>query len=822
MSTYLAKYRAGALFAAALLACLVASTGASAHGSDAAMSGSDHRAADAMTLTAPQLTRNAQRIKRRNRHVRRADLKAKHIRELGMLRQLGLASVGTSANTGRAHIADLPDYGQVGSWSAVLSADVPAVPVFTALLPNGKILAWDWMLTADPSTHHHRDTRAMVWDPVTQTAVRVDLVGPDGANLFCAGYTHLPNGDIFVAGGNLDDLNTGIKNTYVFHWQTYTWERGPDMSGARWYPSVAALSNGEELMVSGGPTFAEARETSGAIRQLSGIVTNSSRLYPFLAPSVDGRVLYAGTEQQMSLLNTEGTGGKEPFGIRDTTPRTYGSFSTLGGGKIIVNGGGSGDQRGATNTGSAINLTRGGGESATPAQGTPTAAPIANMAYPRRQHYLTALPDGSVLATGGMGLTPDPYVEGSELVNLNNPVKAAELFDPATDSWKTLASANRIREYHSMASLLPDGRVITGGGGTCGVCITLGYEEKNFEIFTPPYLYKHDGSGTLATRPTISSAPATADYDTQFSVSSPSAGSITKVSLMRLGAATHSVDQGQRMVPLNFSANAGTLTVTAPPNAYEAPPGYYMLFIVDDQGVPSVSTMLKLGNGDSTFGSNTAPLTAASGQNLGGTAQRFGIGNFSAERGNFATVGNNAIRSLSVAAGYSATVCTAIAGGGDCTTIGPGDHPTAAAAFDQTISYIRVVRAPGQPADAGSPIGGYQPPVTPMPRPARSTPTIKLAKSLKLRHSYSIDVNCSATCAVTAELIQGKAHSLKTTLTLSGSTVVRVTIHLNDKIFALAKRNIKRHRVTQLKILATSKTGGSSLHAAATGRLYAN
>ncbi|MBJ7348739.1 MAG: DUF1929 domain-containing protein [Thermoleophilaceae bacterium] len=376
-----------------------------------------------------------------------------------------------------------------------------------------------------------------------------------------------------------------------------------------------------------------------------------------------------------------------------------------------------------------------------------------------------------------------------------------------------------------MASLLPDGRVITGGGGTCGVCITLGYEEKNFEIFTPPYLYKHDGSGALATRPVISSAPATADYDTQFAVSSPAAGSIAKVSLMRLGAATHSVDQGQRMVPLKFSANAGTLTVTAPANAYEAPPGYYMLFIVDNQGVPSVSTMLKLGDGDSAFGSSTAPLTAASGQNFGGTAQRFGIGNFSAERGNLATVGNNAIRSLSVAAGYSATVCTAIAGGGDCTTVGAGDHPIAAAAFDQTISYIRVVRAPGQPADAGSPIGGYAPPAAAAPRPAHAAPTINLARNLKLRHSYSFSMSCEQQCDVGAQLLQRttaakiKSIDLKTNLELSGNSAVRVTIRLNKKTYDLAKRHIKHHGTLRLEVVVSSGLGGSTLKSAASARI---
>jgi hypothetical protein len=182
----------------------------------------------------------------------------------------------------------------------------------------------------------------------------------------------------------------------------------------------------------------------------------------------------------------------------------------------------------------------------------------------------------------------------SGLVDLNNAATAAERWDPATGQWTVLASASRIRQYHSTAVLLPDGRVMTGGGGVCGTCTDVGYLEKNIEYFTPPYLYQKDGSGRFAARPVISTAPASVGINADFTISSAQAASIRKVALVGLGDVTHGVDQGQRYVPLAFSASGTTLTVTGPPNGGVAPPGYYMLFVIDDAGVPSVAKMVQV------------------------------------------------------------------------------------------------------------------------------------------------------------------------------------------------------------------------------------
>jgi Domain of unknown function (DUF1929)/Bacterial Ig domain len=154
--------------------------------------------------------------------------------------------------------------------------------------------------------------------------------------------------------------------------------------------------------------------------------------------------------------------------------------------------------------------------------------------------------------------------------------------------------SGRHAQYHSTALLLPDGRVLSSGGGICGTCDHVGYLAKNAEVFTPPYLFKKDGSGQLAPRPVITGAPGTVSHGTSFQITTPDAASIRKVGLIRLGSQTHSVEMEQRHVPLSFTAGNGTLTASVPANMHTAVPGVYMLFIVDSAGVPSVASMVAL------------------------------------------------------------------------------------------------------------------------------------------------------------------------------------------------------------------------------------
>jgi hypothetical protein len=465
------------------------------------------------------------------------------------------------------------DPAQAGEWSPVV--DTPVVPVFQAVLPDGKVLIWDSVGdNAAESYPDHTFTRAMVWNPADNTYKRVDL---QGSNIFCAGFAHLSNGNILVAGGNADQQLDGTIETHIFDWHTETWSRGNDMAGARWYPSVAETANGEEVIVGGGPSTAEVYQNNGAIRELTGFTKYNARLYPFMGSRPDTQLALFGPYATGYTITTSGTGIITATSTRDAISRDYGSFSTYDIGRTIVVGGGNITEGGVPNvpTKTAVVLDNGAASS-----------PTGSMSVGRRQFDATLLADGSVLATGGL-----TSAATSTLVDLNHAATAAERWDPATGTWTVLAAASRIRQYHSAAVLLPDGRVMTGGGGVCGVCMDVGYLEKNIEYFTPPYLLKK------ANRPVITTAPATVGINSAFTVSSSQAASIGKVALVGLGDATHGVDQGQRYVPLKFSVSGTNLTVTGPPTGGVAPPGYYMLFLVDKDGVPSVAKMVQVALG---------------------------------------------------------------------------------------------------------------------------------------------------------------------------------------------------------------------------------
>ena len=474
-----------------------------------------------------------------------------------------------SAWASQAVAADVAtDPGLVGQWGPVVNW--PVVGIHVALLPNGKVLAWDSVGDAATETFPvHNFTRATVYDPVagTHTTATVDT----GYNIFCSGFAHLVDGSLFIAGGNKNAQLEGIAQTHLFNPATNGWSLGPTMAAGRWYPTVTPLTNGEMLITEGGPDTPEVRTTDGTLRTLSTASLNLP-LYPWLDVAPDGRVFYAGPDQTLRKLDPTGGGSWQSFSQRDGINRSYGSHAVFDIGKTLVAGGGS-------SSNSALVIDTNGA--------TPQVSPTSPMAFGRRQHNLTLLADGSVLATGGNST-------GASLIDMNGGVYNAERWDPATGLWTTLAAQAVTRQYHSTALLLPDGRVLSSGGGICGTCDQVGYLAKNAEVFTPPYLFKKDGSGELAPRPEIAGAPATVNHGTSFQITTPNAASIRKVGLMRLGSQTHSVEMEQHYVPLSFTAGDGTLTATVPANVNAAVPGIYMLFIVDSAGVPSVARMVAL------------------------------------------------------------------------------------------------------------------------------------------------------------------------------------------------------------------------------------
>jgi galactose oxidase len=165
------------------------------------------------------------------------------------------------------------------------------------------------------------------------------------------------------------------------------------------------------------------------------------------------------------------------------------------------------------------------------------------------------------------------------------------LWDPATETFTTMAAAAVPRTYHSVALLLPDGRVFTGGGGLCGTGCPANHFDG--EMFTPPYLLNPDG--TPAPRPTITAAPTSAVNGASITAATDRA--VSGFSMVRFGSTTHAVDTDQRRIALPPTAVAESYSVTIPTDPGVAVPGYYMLFALDTRGVPSVARIIRIGPG---------------------------------------------------------------------------------------------------------------------------------------------------------------------------------------------------------------------------------
>jgi len=331
------------------------------------------------------------------------------------------------------------------------------------------------------------------------------------------------------------------------------------MNAGRWYPSATTLANGDVLVTSG-----DNRHRVNQLPQVYQVANNTWRnlssaqlsitLYPrtFLAPN--GKVFFATSTSR--YLDTSGAGAWTTVGNRIHAGRdNYGSAALLADGKIIFVGGGDPP----TATCEVIDLNA----------PTPTWTATGSMATPRRQNNVTLLPDGQLLVTGG-----------SSAAGFNEPsgaVHIAEIWNPATGLWSTMASCTRYRGYHSTAVLLPDGRVLSAGGDN----------EPNAEVYSPPYLFN-------GARPTITSAPASVTYGQTFSVSTPDAAGITKVTWTRIGSLTHAQNWDQRINVLSFTSGSGALNVTAPSNPNLCPPGHYLLWILNGSGVPSAAKIVRI------------------------------------------------------------------------------------------------------------------------------------------------------------------------------------------------------------------------------------
>jgi hypothetical protein len=542
-----------------------------------------------------------------------------------------------------------PDPAQVGQWDPVINWPLEAIHM--VMLNTGKVLA---IGRAFPDCNPLLPERYCLFDP--ESGVCSEIAGPPdppGADeqhfLFCAGHSALSDGRIVFNGGFLDP---NVFKTSIFDplagpngaWTTLAEET--DIG--RFYPTLTTLASGEVLVMAG-RTPADPIEpiyttpvifdryaplgsqftllTDARYCRLAGCGINPCSIdcstvsnpdnqflvhwYPFMFQLSTGKILYAGEDEwpvpeapvKTRLFDSAGLGSWEEI-VASDDPITGGSAALFRPDKVIKTGGIDGTTQGLDDV---YRLDA--------ASANPQWEAIDSLTHARLNFYLIALPDGSLLAVGGnSGPNVDPVLTPELLKKPDDSWIPANPL-PGTE-WLDMAEMTERRGYHSCALLLPDARVLVAGGenraavppGQCPTiecncpgpnCRLAECPQKTAQIYSPPYLFAPDGSP--AARPVIdylhsgTLGPDLIRYNTQFTVLTPEGQDITAVSLIRPGAATHSYDQDQRFTNLDFTVcGTNALRVMAPYTGNDAPPGYYMLFILAN-GVPSAAQFIRLG-----------------------------------------------------------------------------------------------------------------------------------------------------------------------------------------------------------------------------------
>ena len=461
-----------------------------------------------------------------------------------------------------------------GQWSDTVSW--PNVAAHSALLPNGKVLTWGREIPSEGGFTIPAGKLPgipLVWDPTAGTFTHVDA----GADLFCSGQVFMPDGRFVQMGGHSGVDTKGTRTVYMFDYRTNTWAKNANnMVDGRWYPTVTALATGEQLVIAGTDTVAafdsipEVLQLDGTFRELTGAKRQGLGYYPFVFLAPNGKVFYAGAAVNTFFMSTAGVGGGFSAGIpTNSVIRDYGSAVMYDVGKVIIMGGGHTEA-----SAEVIDLT----------QASPAWRNVQPMTYPRRQMNAVIMADGKIMASGGSA--------GPDFNPSTNIALVPEIWDPATELWTQVAAMKMPRLYHSETLLLQDGRILSVGGGqpaASGVS-----DNYNAEIYSPGYLFNPDGSPVTASRPIIQTAPATTTYGGSFPVQVLNAPKVSKVLWIRLSAVTHSYNHNQRSMPLSFTQSGHAVTVTAPANANLAPPGDYLLIVVNSNGVPSVAVDVRI------------------------------------------------------------------------------------------------------------------------------------------------------------------------------------------------------------------------------------
>ena len=511
------------------------------------------------------------------------------------------------------------------------------LPVHAGLLHTGKVLFFAAsgnnafrFFSPKFGSEPDKTYTSVVWDPTKNVFDNQTFDHPPTLrrangkviDFFCCGHTLLADGRIVVGGGTEDydkkivngqaqDAGHGFKGTreaIIFDPLTERWTVIQQMTRGRWYPTLLTLSDGTVIATSGldeqgnGP----ANNTFEKLSTPDGGAWQKTRdfdlpLYPHLFQLADGRLFYTGGK-----MDTKG----------DSVPLVFDPVNPTA--SVLIQGLGAVGQ--CNQCASVLMppadnqrfMILGGGPEDPDDPNAPRGIATqrvqvidfkaANAVYQNkkplnheRMHVnAVLLPDRTVIAVGG-GVTREASAR-SALVDPQGgrEVFEAEIYDAVQDTWTVTAPATIARLYHSVALLLPDGRVVSAGGnpdkGSQVAWLPPDPEEEmRLEIYSPPYLFKKK------TRPVIQSVPQEIAYDSSVDIQTPQAAQIKWISLIRPGLATHSFNGTQRLVDVSFTAAPPvTLHVKVPKDRNIAPPGWYMLFLTDTDGVPSVAHWVHL------------------------------------------------------------------------------------------------------------------------------------------------------------------------------------------------------------------------------------
>ena len=496
-----------------------------------------------------------------------------------------------------------------GMWGPVQTWPMNAIHM--ALLPDGRVLSY-----GAPANQDVQDGRSFsLWTPSLGFGTNAHATSFEAGrvNSFCSTATWLGDGRLLITGGNTP------RGSHLFTGATpLATNDSAQLADDRWYATMLTLPDGRAVMLGGIDPYTEGmyqnpdqaiaagqvsmtpelytpgtgwRSLTGASSRLAFGPDNLRASYPRAWVAPNGEVFGISADQMwwLDVAGNNGSGALRSAGVfkggpSNATPRNVGATNSavmFAPGRILQlggNGGFNGDGFVASDAATVIDIN----------SGAPVLTETARLSAPRRFPSATVLADGRVLVTGGTRVGNNGGADA---------VYAAELWNPATGTWTVGPNAARIRVYHSGALLLPNGAVLSAGGGTPGPVFNL-----NAEVYYPPYLFRAQaGAAVLATRPVLTGINAlTHAPGANLVVELRDATTISRLVLVKAGTVTHSFNNGQRFIPLTFLQNGDLLQATLPASNNTLPPGHYLLAAIDAAGVPSHAVTLRITAGAST------------------------------------------------------------------------------------------------------------------------------------------------------------------------------------------------------------------------------